>query len=125
MFTGLVADLGEVKEVEQTGEGVVLTIASRLTGEIAPGDSVAVNGVCLTATSVFDERFTADVMNQTVSATSMAGLRAGQHVNLELPLRPADRLGGHFVQGHVDGIGTVAGRARGRLCPPRADRCAG
>jgi riboflavin synthase len=107
MFTGLVMDLGEVEAVEQTGDGVRLRIATTLTPEISPGDSVAVNGVCLTAVEVLDSAFTADVMHETVSRTSI-----GDHdgtVNLELPLRASDRLGGHVVQGHVDGTGRVAG----------------
>jgi riboflavin synthase len=107
MFTGLVMDLGEVEAVEQTGDGVRLRIATTLTPEISPGDSVAVNGVCLTAVEVLDSAFTADVMHETVNRTSI-----GDHdgtVNLELPLRASDRLGGHVVQGHVDGTGRVAG----------------
>jgi riboflavin synthase len=109
VFTGLVAGRGEVTSLEHTPGGIRIEVAAGLAGELSPGDSVAVNGVCLTATGVSGGRFTADVMNQTVSTTSLAGLRAGRHVNLELPLRPADRLGGHFVQGHVDGTGTIAG----------------
>ena len=108
MFTGLVADLGEVRRIERSGDGVVLSVATSLAGELALGDSIAVNGVCLTATAIDGGAFSAEVMNQTLNATSLAGLIAGQPVNLELPLRPADRLGGHVVQGHVDGVGTVA-----------------
>ena len=107
MFTGLVMDLGEVRAVEETGDGVRLRIATTLAPEISPGDSVAVNGVCLTAVDVLDDAFTADVMNETVTRSSL-GERRGV-VNLELPLRAADRLGGHVVQGHVDGTGRVAG----------------
>jgi riboflavin synthase len=107
MFTGLVMDLGEVQSVEQTGDGVRMRIGTTLAPEINPGDSVAVNGVCLTAVDVLDGAFTADVMNETVQRSSLREDR--DVVNLELPLRPADRLGGHVVQGHVDGTGRVAG----------------
>jgi riboflavin synthase len=105
VFTGLVQDLGEITAVDVSGDGVRLTIAARL--ELAEGDSVAVNGVCLTATAVADGRFSADVMNETLRRSSLAGVAPGARVNLELPLRAADRLGGHFVQGHVDGVGGV------------------
>jgi riboflavin synthase len=75
--------------------------------ELAPGDSVAVNGVCLTATAVADGSFDADVMPETLRRSSLGGVGEGDRVNLELPLRAGDRLGGHVVQGHVDGLGTV------------------
>ena len=107
MFTGLVADLGTVAAVEQTGAGVRLAIGSPLARELSVGDSVAVNGVCLTATTVDDATFAADVMGETLRRSSLGAVREGGPVNLELPLRAADRLGGHFVQGHVDGVGTV------------------
>jgi riboflavin synthase len=83
-------------------------VTAALAGELSEGDSVAVNGACLTATSVTPGGFTADVMEETLRRTALGSLRAGDPVNLELPLRAADRLGGHFVQGHVDGVGTVA-----------------
>ncbi len=105
MFTGLVQDLGEITAVDGSGEGVRLAIATKL--ELAEGDSIAVNGVCLTATAVDDGHFAADVMNETLRRSSLAEVTAGARVNLELPLRAADRLGGHFVQGHVDGVGGV------------------
>ena len=108
MFTGLVADSGEVVSLEQTPDGIRIAVTTALASELAEGDSVAVNGVCLTATEVGAGRFLADVINQTVRTTSLAALEPGRHVNLELPLRPTDRLGGHVVQGHVDGTGTVA-----------------
>jgi riboflavin synthase len=107
VFTGLVMDLGEVDAVEQTGDGVRLSVRTTLTDEVSPGDSVAINGVCLTATTVDDGAFAADVMNETLSRSSLAGVTGGSRVNVELPLRPADRLGGHVVQGHVDVVGTV------------------
>jgi riboflavin synthase len=107
VFTGLVADLGTVAEVHSTTDGVRLAIESPLAHELHEGDSVAVNGVCLTAVALGDGAFAADVMHETLRRSSLAGLVAGDRVNLELPLRAADRLGGHFGQGHVDGLGTV------------------
>jgi riboflavin synthase len=107
VFTGLIADLGTVTAVDATPDGVRLAVASRLAGELAEGDSVAVNGVCLTATSVSAECFAADVMRESLRRSSLAGVAPGGRVNLELPLRATDRLGGHVVQGHVDGVGTV------------------
>ena len=108
MFTGLIADMGVVEGVEAGAGGARLRIRSALAVELSAGDSVAVNGACLTAASVNGEVFEADVMNQTLEHTSLGPLRAGDRVNLELPLRAADRLGGHIVQGHVDGTGEVA-----------------
>jgi riboflavin synthase len=105
VFTGLVQDLGTVTAVDASDDGARLGVSTRL--ELAEGDSVAVNGVCLTATQVADGGFRADVMNETLRRSSLAGLAAGSRVNLELPLRAADRLGGHFVQGHVDGVGGI------------------
>jgi riboflavin synthase len=107
VFTGLIADRGRVTGSEESKEGIRLRIESALSTELSPGDSVAVNGVCLTATDVQDGTFAADVMNETLSRTSLAAAGAGMDVNLELPLRASDRLGGHVVQGHVDGLGTV------------------
>jgi riboflavin synthase len=107
VFTGLVADLGTVDAVESTDDGVRLRVGSALAGELREGDSVAVNGVCLTATVLGDTQFSADVMHETLRRSSLAELSGGTRVNLELPLRASDRLGGHVVQGHVDGLGTV------------------
>ena len=107
MFTGLVADLGKVERVDATPDGVRLAVRTALAGEISEGDSVAVNGVCLTATGIAGGAFAADVMHETLRRSSLAQVREGTAVNLELPLRPADRLGGHVVQGHVDGLGTI------------------
>jgi riboflavin synthase len=104
MFTGLVQQLGTLTSLE----GGRLSVTAALAGEIAVGDSVAVNGACLTATSLTPGSFTADVMDETLRRTTLGALRPGDPVNLELPLRAADRLGGHFVQGHIDGVGTVA-----------------
>ena len=108
MFTGLVQGRGTVTAVTPTDEGARLTIGTELAGELAPGDSIAVNGVCLTAIDPSADAFAADVMNETLRRSSLGALRAGGEVNLELPLRASDRLGGHVVQGHVDGLGTVA-----------------
>jgi riboflavin synthase len=107
VFTGLVQDLGTVTAVDATPGGVRLAVSSGLAGELRLGDSVAVNGVCLTATAVTDGHFSADVMHETLRRSSLAEVGDGTRVNLELPLRASDRLGGHVVQGHVDGVGTV------------------
>jgi len=109
MFTGLVADIGTVERIDAGDGGTRLKIRTALTAELSAGDSVAVNGACLTAASVDGDAFEADVMNQTLERTSLGPLRQDVRVNLELPLRLADRLGGHLVQGHVDGTGEVAG----------------
>ncbi len=108
MFTGLIADIGVVEGVEAGAGGARLRIRSALAVELSAGDSVAVNGACLTAVAVNGEVFEADVMNQTLEHTSLGPFGPGDRVNLELPLRAADRLGGHIVQGHVDGTGEVA-----------------
>jgi riboflavin synthase len=108
MFTGLVQGLGTVDAVEATDDGVRLAIATPLAAELAEGDSIAVNGVCLTAVRPSAERFTADVMHETLRRSSLAAATAGAQVNLELALRASDRLGGHIMQGHVDGLGTVS-----------------
>jgi riboflavin synthase len=107
MFTGLVQELGTVEELEAAGEGVRLTVAASLTEGLAEGGSVAVNGVCLTANEVRDHRFQADVMNETLERTALTRVSPGTRVNLELPLRAGEPLGGHIVQGHVDGVGRV------------------
>jgi riboflavin synthase len=107
MFTGLIADVGNVVELELGGAGAVLRISSGLATELEEGDSIAVNGVCLTATEVSDGGFAAEAMIETLERSSLGRLAAGAEVNLELPLRAEDRLGGHVVQGHVDGTGTV------------------
>jgi riboflavin synthase len=107
MFTGLIADLGRVVELDTGAGGARLRIATALAGEVKEGDSVAVDGVCLTATAVDGEGFRTEAMPETLQRSSLASLAAGDAVNLELALRAADRLGGHLVQGHVDGTGTV------------------
>jgi riboflavin synthase len=107
VFTGLIGDLGSVAALERDGEGARIEIHSGLASALQEGDSVAVNGVCLTATAVSDEGFQAQAMIETLERSSLGRLRVGSRVNLELPLRAADRLGGHVVQGHVDGTGTL------------------
>jgi riboflavin synthase len=107
LFTGLVAGLGKVLAVERSADGVAVTVETPLATELGPGDSVAVNGVCLTAVDVGPGSFSADVMNETLERSSLRDAGVGAAVNLELPLRAADRLGGHVVQGHVDGVGVV------------------
>jgi riboflavin synthase len=109
VFTGLVADLGTVTAVDATPDGVRLAVQTALAGELHEGDSVAVNGVCLTATAIAEDAFAAEVMNESLRRSSLAEVAAGASVNLELPLRAGDRLGGHVVQGHVDGVGVVSG----------------
>ncbi|CAN5481382.1 riboflavin synthase [soil metagenome] len=108
MFTGLIADLGTVETVQETEHGMRLRVSSALAGELGEGDSVAVNGVCLTAAQVDGAAFVADVVHETLRRSSIAAIAPGDAVNLELPVRATDRLGGHLVQGHVDGIGTVS-----------------
>jgi riboflavin synthase len=109
VFTGLVLGLGRIASVERSDDGVRLTVATPVAGELGEGDSIAVNGVCLTAVSIDGGSFSAEVMNETLAHSSLAGVDAGTEVNLELPLRAGDRLGGHVVQGHVDGVGKVVG----------------
>jgi riboflavin synthase len=114
MFTGLIADLGSVVALERNGAGAVLRVQSSLAADLQEGDSIAVNGVCLTATQVSDDGFAAEAMTETLARSALGHLRSGARVNLELALRADDRLGGHIVQGHVDGTGTVsAARAEG------------
>ena len=114
MFTGLIAELGKVVEIERGNESAIFTIqAPQLISQIKVGDSVSVNGVCLTATSVKDGSFCADVMIQTLKISSLAKLEIGSPVNLELAAQLDARMGGHIVQGHVDGVATVVGLVPG------------
>jgi riboflavin synthase len=108
VFTGLVADLGVVASVDRSLDGARLTFESALAQELSEGDSIAVNGVCLTATGLCGPRFGADVMEETLRRSALGELEQGSRVNLELAVRLSDRLGGHMVQGHVDGLGVVA-----------------
>jgi riboflavin synthase len=109
MFTGLIADLGRVAAIGQDSQGATLRIGTSLAGEIVEGDSIAVNGVCLTATRVDAKGFEAQAIHETLERSTLGSLAPGDPVNLELALRADGRLGGHIVQGHVDGMGTVAG----------------
>ena len=114
MFTGLIAELGRITEIKKGESSAIFTVAApALITQIAAGDSVAVNGVCLTATSIAGETFTADVMVQTLAVTSLAQLTVGSPVNLELAALLNTRMGGHMVQGHVDGVATVVGLTPG------------
>jgi riboflavin synthase len=107
VFTGLIQDVGTVEAVESSADGARLRIATPLAGEIALGDSVAVDGVCLTATATSEGGFDTEAMNQTLEVSALGGVEPGARVNLELAMRASDRLGGHIVQGHVDGVGKV------------------
>lgn len=108
MFTGLIEDLGTVEAVERTDDGARLRVVSSLADELGLGDSIAVNGCCLTATVVEDGAFETEAMNQTLTVTALSEVDEGSRVNLELAMKAGDRLGGHIVQGHVDGVGTIA-----------------
>jgi riboflavin synthase len=107
VFTGLIQDLGELKGMGVVGGGAHISIATSLAPEIAEGDSVAVDGVCLTATRVGPYWFDVDAMNQTLAVTGLKGIRVGKPINLELAMKVGDRFGGHILQGHVDGMGDV------------------
>jgi riboflavin synthase len=107
VFTGLVQELGTVQEISRTEDGARLTVSAGLTRGLREGDSVAVNGTCVTAVAVRDGHFCAEVMNETLDRSSLSLTRPGTQVNLELPLRAGEPLGGHIVQGHVDGLGRV------------------
>jgi riboflavin synthase len=109
MFTGIVEELGEVAGIEHRGDAARLTIRGS-TQDTSLGDSIAVNGVCLTVTEIMDATFTADVMGETLGRTGLGALTPGAPVNLERPVRLADRLGGHLVQGHVDATSTIISR---------------
>ena len=114
MFTGLIAELGRVVEIERGNESAIFTIqAPLLISQIKVGDSISVNGVCLTATSVTESSFSADLMIQTLKITSLAKLEIGSPVNLELAAQIDARMGGHIVQGHVDGVAHVVGLTPG------------
>ena len=108
MFTGLITEVGSISAITHGSDSAVLEITAPKTVKgVAIGDSIAVNGVCLTATSISDTGFTADVMVQTLKMTSLASYNAGDRVNLELAAKLEARMGGHMVQGHVDGVATV------------------
>ena len=103
------ADLGTVAALDATDDGLRLTLRTGVADEVGEGDSVAVNGVCLTATVVDGDSFATDVMHETLERSTLAGVQPGAQVNLELAVRAADRLGGHIMQGHVDGVATISG----------------
>ena len=113
MFTGLVADKGEVLALDMKEESALITIESKLLPEVKIGDSISVNGVCLTVISKTHESFQSDVMVQTLKLTSLGNLKVGDLVNLELAMAANSRMGGHIVQGHVDGIATVKENSSG------------
>jgi riboflavin synthase len=108
VFTGLVQAVGRVAGIDRSDAGARITIDTPLAAELTAGDSIAVNGVCLSAAELGNRSFTADAMNETLGRTSLGDLTPGAEVNLELPLRAGDRLGGHVVQGHIDGVGTIS-----------------
>jgi riboflavin synthase len=107
VFTGLIEDLGSIGAIERDSDGVTLAVRTSLVGELREGDSIAVNGVCLTATSVDSQGFRTQAMIETLRRSSLGELNPGSPVNLELAMRAGDRLGGHIVQGHVDGTATL------------------
>lgn len=114
MFTGLVQSLGKVRSIERATDSAVFTFdAPNFLVDVMKGASIAVNGVCLTAIDLGSDYFTVDVMVQTLKLTSLGSLQVGSLVNLELAARVSDRLGGHIVQGHVDGVGTIAAKSQG------------
>ena len=113
MFTGLIQDLGFVRTLDLKRESAVIVVRTSLAEKISLGDSVAVDGVCLTATGVNADSFTADVMIQTLKVTSLERIKEGSKVNLELARAVDERLGGHIVQGHVDGVGVVKSLSEG------------
>jgi riboflavin synthase len=107
MFTGLIEDVGAVAEIKAAGTGFRVKVATRLAGDLTPGESLAVNGVCLTVVSRVLDGIYADVSPETARVTSLSVMKVGLKVNLERPLRADGRVGGHFVQGHVDATGTI------------------
>jgi riboflavin synthase len=113
MFTGLVADKGEVLALDMKEDSALITIKSKLLTDVKIGDSISVNGVCLTVISKTNESFQSDVMVQTLKLSSLGKLKVGDPVNLELAMAANSRMGGHFVQGHVDGIATVKENSSG------------
>ncbi|MSR53975.1 MAG: riboflavin synthase [Gemmataceae bacterium] len=112
MFTGLVETLGTIARSASTGAGRVLTVSDAIAAQLSIGESVAVNGACLTAVAIRGNEVDFEIGPETLLRTNLGSLRSGDRVNLERSLRVGDRLGGHFVQGHVDAIGTIESRAR-------------
>jgi riboflavin synthase len=125
MFTGIVEELGEVVRLDWFGEGAVLAVRGpTVTADARHGDSIAVSGVCLTVTSVTGDVFVADVMKETFDRSALGKVAIGDRVNLERAVTPSTRLGGHIVQGHVDGVGRVLSRevTAGTTCASRCRR---
>ncbi|WP_026694245.1 riboflavin synthase [Peribacillus kribbensis] len=113
MFTGIIEDIGKVSSINSSGKSMEMTILSdKILEDVHLGDSISVNGVCLTVTSFTSSSFTVDVMPETVKDTSLKLLKPGSPVNLERAMSPQGRFGGHFVSGHVDGIGTIVRKER-------------
>jgi riboflavin synthase len=110
MFTGIISALGSISNLSLTDDAAVIEISAPFCASISAGDSVSVNGVCLTAINITDDTFSADVMGQTLKMTTLGKLQAGDKVNLELAMLPDTRLGGHIVQGHVDAVGEILAR---------------
>lgn len=109
MFTGIIEEIGTVRRIQKTRTAAVLEIgASRIQSDMKIGDSIAVNGVCLTVTSMTDSSFTADVMHETMRRSSLSDIKSGSKVNLERAMQVGGRLGGHIVSGHIDGVGHIA-----------------
>jgi riboflavin synthase len=107
VFTGLIEDIGTVESIDYSGDGSRLRISTQLGSQVGEGDSIAVDGCCLTATHVDGDGFETEAMNQTLEVTALSAVNEGSRVNLELAMKASDRLGGHIVQGHVDGFATV------------------
>lgn len=113
MFTGIIEEIGKVRSIRAEGEAMVLTLAAnKVLQDVILGDSIAVNGVCLTVTAYDSSSFSADVMPETFRSTSLSVLKTGSPVNLERAMKADGRFGGHIVQGHVDGTGTIVSRKR-------------
>ncbi|HEX3030817.1 MAG TPA: riboflavin synthase [Bacillota bacterium] len=113
MFTGIIEELGRLRNIKKGSKSALLDIeASEVLGDVKLGDSIAVNGVCLTVTGFTTTNFTADVMNETLQRTNLGSLRPGEQVNLERALKLGDRLGGHIVSGHIDGVGSISSQTR-------------
>jgi riboflavin synthase len=110
MFTGIVEELGRVEALDETTDAARLRVVGGSLDDVTPGDSVSVNGVCLTAADLHGDGFTADVMHETLTRSTLGSLQTGDPVNLERAVTPTTRLGGHIVQGHVDGVATVTAR---------------
>lgn len=118
MFTGIIEEIGEIKSVKGTNQAVILEIyAKNILQDVKIGDSIAVNGVCLTVTDFESNYFSVDVMPETMAATTLGTLKTGSKVNLERAMAVGDRFGGHIVSGHVDGVGTIVKkRKKGKCC---------